>query len=136
MNKFLEVLNSDSNQLIELLHMDSPIPEIKFNPLIGQFTHHLNELLRYYAEQDSNQKDILRPYVNYYRQVQNYLAFLLRFSSILCIPHHSEIQQTLNLLENRDLLLKTTYYEISNAEKELFQGNFYKHLNDLYEKRK
>ena len=136
MNKFLEVLDSDSSNLIDLLHTDNPILEEHFNLLTGQFTHHLNDLLRYYATQNEDTKDMLRPYVNYYRQIQNYLVFLLRFPEILMVPHHSEIQQTLNILENREQLLKTTYEDISKAEKALFSGDFVNKLNNLYEKKR
>jgi hypothetical protein len=130
--KLLQNLDLDSNILITLLRSNSIISEDQFNPITGQFTHHLNELLRYYADQDSVVKDSLRPYINYYRQVQNYLVFLLRFPDILKVPHHSEIQQTLNILENREILLKTTYAEISDAEKRLFEGEFRDRLNDLF----
>jgi hypothetical protein len=44
--------------------------------MVGQYSKELNQLLKNYFESDDKIKDKLRPFLNYYRQLQHYLVFL------------------------------------------------------------
>ena len=130
----LHELESVSENLIHILDSNSAIPEQEFRSATGRFSSELNRLLRNYAECPNETKDRLRPYINYYRQVQNYLVFLLRFETILQVPHHSEIQQTLYYLAHREELIEKIYRSLSEKEKELMTGRLKQDLEKFYGK--
>ncbi|OLS14078.1 MAG: hypothetical protein RBG13Loki_2256 [Promethearchaeota archaeon CR_4] len=107
-----------------LLARDSPIPEELFYPLSGEFTRLLNLVLKQYPDLNDRGKDSARPLILYCRQLQGYLVFLLRFPDILQVPHHSEINQTLDFITRREELLEKIYIPLAWQEKQLFSGQF------------
>jgi hypothetical protein len=121
------------NDLANLLQQDSFIDEGEFNGLVGDFTKSLNCILGKYPDLDEDMKDEVRSHLLYLRQVQNYLVFLLRFPDILNVPHHCEIEQTLDFILNREDLLENKYKSLALHEKKLFQGDFREKLEACLE---
>jgi len=126
------------NQLIEqlenMLESDHPIPEDPFFVLTGNFSKELKEILNAYFDADLARKTFLQPYINYYRQLQNYLVFILRFPTILLVPHHSEIEQTLRIIRNKETLIHEMYIPYSKRESELLHGEFHDQMEKLFGK--
>ena len=58
--------------------------------------------------------------------------FLLRFPTILQIPHHSEIEQTLDFIQRKDELILKDYSHYSENERELLHGSFKEKLERLW----
>src|SRR5271157_713001 len=123
------------NGLSQLLLQDTEIDPDEFTCFVGDFTKLLNLVLRKYPDLGEELKDDVRPHLLYLRQVQNYLVFLLRFPSILNVPHHSEIQQTLDFILNRETLLEEKYVPLALHEKNLFNGGFRDELEACLEHR-
>jgi ferric iron reductase protein FhuF len=122
-------------QLIEMLQSQQSIPEDPFFMLVGAFSAALKRLLSKYFEKDASGKDLLRPIVNYYRQVQNYLVFLLRYPDILQIPQHSEIEQTLRYLHDPEKWINEVYMQLAEKEKNLMSGDFRESMERLFSKK-
>lgn len=122
------------DQLERMLESDQPIPEDPFFVLTGNFSKELKTILNAYFDADSTRKPVLQPYINYYRQLQNYLVFILRFPTILLVPHHSEIEQTLRIIRNKETLIHEMYIPYSKRESELLHGEFHDQMEKLFEK--
>ncbi|MCP4763140.1 MAG: hypothetical protein GY870_15295, partial [archaeon] len=67
-----------------------------------------------------------KPDILYYRQVQGYLVFLLRYPDILRVQEHDEIQQTIKFLENKNYLIKTLYFDLAKEQTEVFENEEFK----------
>lgn len=106
-----------------------------FQCLAGTFTHVLNLILKVYPNLTDSEKDNARPFILYWRQLQGYLVFLLRFPDILHVPHHSEILQALDFITQREKLLRKIYIPLAQQEKNLFSGQFREHLEECLGKR-
>lgn len=122
-------------QLQHMLESDKPIPEDPFFVVTGNFSKEVKTLLATYFEADQSQKIVLQPYINYYRQLQNYLVFILRFPTILLVPHHSEIEQTLRFIRNKNTLITEMYVPYSQRESDLLHGDFHDRMEKLYDNR-
>ncbi len=120
----LEAGISILGELSVLLGGDEIISYEEFVELTGCFTKCLNMLLRAYPTSEESIQDDLRPYLLYFRQIQHYLTFLLRFPEILAVPHHSEIQQTLDIITRRETLMRELYNPLAASQKALFTGPF------------
>ena len=101
--------------------------------LVADFSNLVNRLLDVYFEHEDNQEEQLRykPDILYYRQLHEYLVFLIRFPEILQIADHDEIKQTRYFLENKKLLIQKLYNQMADQQTELFKGTFRKELNSL-----
>jgi hypothetical protein len=128
-------LEFSAKKIVNLLDRSEPIPEDPFFIEVGFFSSSLNKLLKYYTIVPASEKDNLRPIVNYFRQIQNYLVFLVRFPDILRVPHHAEIEQTLSIMKNREKWINEVYRDISQSEKEILNGSFKVKLEKLFEKK-
>jgi len=124
LREFLSEIWACSESLRALLSRNEAIPQEPFQELAGTFTRLLNLILKKYVDLTAPDKDNARPLILYWRQLQGYLIFLLRFPEILQVPHHSEINQTLDFIVQRDILLKERYVPLANQEKSLFSGSF------------
>lgn len=129
-------LDNSVKALVHLLDHSEPILEDPFFVEVGIFSSLLNKLLKYYAIAQAKEKDNLRPQINYYRQIQNYLVFLVRFPDILKVPHHAEIEQTLSIMKNREKWINEIYRDLSQREKNNLEGPFKQKLEQLLEKKK
>ena len=121
------------HRLTEILKQDTPIDEQLYCQTVGTFSKELNHLLQTYFESDEKTRDELRPYLNYYRQLQHYLVFLIQNEKILQVPHHAEILQTLSFMENREQLFAEIYISLSDAQKKLFTSDYRQILDNLLE---
>jgi hypothetical protein len=115
-----------------MLSSNKLIPEDPFFEEVGHFSKELKLILSTYFESPPKKQDELRPFINYYRQLQNYLVFILRFPTILLVPHHSEIQQTLEFIHSKKKLIETLYHQISEEEKKLLCGEFKENLEKFF----
>ncbi len=106
-----------------------------FQQLAGTFTRVLNLILKKYPDLTDSEKDSARPLILYWRQMQGYLVFLLRFPDILQVPNHAEITQALDFIVHREKLLTEIYVPLARQEKNLFSGQFRKHLEECLGKR-
>jgi hypothetical protein len=129
----LENMQEIIHKLTEILKQNTPIDEQLYCEAVGTFSKKLKRLLQTYFESDEKTRDELRPYLNYYRQLQHYLVFLVQNEKILQVPHHAEILQTLSFIENRERLIAEIYIAFSDAQKKLFTGDFGRILDDLLE---
>ncbi len=118
------------DSLREILASSKAIPAVTFQQLAGAFTHLLNLILKTYPDLADSEKDAARPHILYWRQLQGYLVFLLRFPEILLVPHHSEINQLLTFIIHREKLLNEIYVSLARHEKNLFAGHFREHLEE------
>ena len=107
-------------QLRGMLEGETAIDEEEYCKVVAAYSRELKALLKKYFEVNEEGKDELRPWVNYYKQLQHYLVYLVRFSEILQVPHHSEILQTLLFIKKQDELIEKIYIALSQAQKELF----------------
>ena len=128
-----ESLQAIINDLVELLTSDTEIDENVYCKKVGDYSKELKILLTKYFEVDEETQDKMRPYVNYYRQLQHYLVFLVMNSEILKVPHHSEIIQTIVFMEGRDRLIQNVYIDFSKAQKQLFSSEFREILDKILE---
>lgn len=119
--------------LAEILKADTAIDEQIYCETVGAYSKELKMLLQKYYESDDEEQDGLRPYLNYYQQLQHYLVFLIMNSTILQVPHHSEILQTLTFIENQDKLIQELYLKFSEAQKQLLTGAFRSNLDKILE---
>jgi hypothetical protein len=101
--------------------------------LVGNYTRLINRLLDVYFKNENNRDEQIRfkPDILYYRQLHEYLVFLIRFPEILQIADHDEIKQTRNFLENKLFLIKKIYNPMADQQNKLFSGSFRKELNNL-----
>lgn len=91
---------------------------------VGEFSSKIKLLLKTYFENNREEQLKYKPDILYYRQVQGYLVFILRFPDILKVKDHDEIQQTRKFLENKEYLIRTIYNQLAEHETNLFEGNF------------
>lgn len=91
---------------------------------VGEFSSKIKLLLNTYFENNREEQLKYKPDILYYRQVQGYLVFILRFPDILKVKDHDEIQQTRKFLENKEYLIRTIYNQLAEHETNLFEGNF------------
>ena len=117
-----------------MLLSSTPIPEDPFFQAVGEFSKQLKVVLAEYFILQEAEQDDLRPYINYYRQLQNYFVFILRYPTILLVPNHSEIEQTRRFIEQKDFLIKTVYIDLSKREHALLTGKFRENLEQLFDK--
>ncbi len=121
--------------LLDLLKTETEIDEIQYCKAVGDFSKELKILLNRYFESDDEGRDNLRPFINYYRQLQHYLVFLVMNSEILKVPSHSEIIQTIVFMEGQERLIRNVYVDFSKAQKQLFSSQFKEILDKLLELR-
>ncbi len=105
--------------------------------LVADYSKLVNRLLDAYFENENNRDEQIKykPDILYYRQLQEYLVFLIRFPEILQIADHDEIKQTQYYLENKKLLIKEIYNKMSEHQNTLFTGNFRSNLDKTLSKR-
>lgn len=132
MKTLFEGLQGTIQKIKELLELDTAIDEKIYFEIVGTFSKELKLLLTKYFESDEETQTKMRPFLNYYRQLQHYLVYIIRYPTILEVPHHSEILQTLSFIENQEKLIKEKYLAFSEAQKELLNGEFMKVLDDFY----
>lgn len=145
---FTEVIESFDDVIEEILYCLDDIkkinsgeeiqPYLKNNEklyfkLVGDYSKLVNRLLDVYFENENNRNEQIRykPDILYYRQLHEYLVFLLRFPKILQIADHDEITQTCYFLENKKLLIEEIYNQKAEQQNKLFKGTFRKELNNL-----
>jgi hypothetical protein len=132
-NEPLQKIQNTINNLAEILKQDTAIDEQLYCETVGTFSKELKGLLQVYFESAEKTQDKLRPYLNYYRQLQHYLVFLIQNEKILQVPHHAEILQTLTFMENREQLIAEIYISLSDAQKKLFTSDYRQILDNLLE---
>ncbi len=132
---FASELGTCVDSLREILASSAVIPAGSFQQLAGTFTRLLNLILKSYPDLTDAEKDTARPFILYWRQLQGYLVFLLRFPDILQVPHHSEINQALDFITQQEKLLEDVYIPLARQEKNLFSGQFRGHLEECLGKR-
>ncbi|MHA1267251.1 MAG: hypothetical protein ACTSRS_18585 [Candidatus Helarchaeota archaeon] len=125
---WLENLQEILSELEKILSAGTPIDEIQYCVIVGNYSKELNLLLQRYFQSNDEIQDKMRPYLNYFRQLQHYLVYLTRYSTILQIPHHSEIQQTISFIQNQEELITKLYTKISDAQKALMTNNQFKEI--------
>jgi len=128
-------LQKSLHLLAQILRGDIEIDNQSYCEEVGHFSKELNLLLHKYFKVNEEARDKLRPWINYYRQLQHYLIFLVRNEDILKIPHHSEILQTVNFIENQEKLIEDIYFGISKVQKGLFSNEFLQKLDKLLEEK-
>ena len=131
----LDNIQDKIHKLSEILRLDTAIDEIIYCETVGDYSKELKILLSNYHQCDDKVQDELRPYLNYYRQLQHYLVFLIMNAEILQVPHHSEILQCLTFIENQEKLIQELYTDFSEAQKELLKGGFRRILDNILESR-
>lgn len=136
------VLSEDFHAIGETLKLlsqdfqkDTILDLEEFTDLVGDFTRDLNRILHQYPDLSEGEKDQTRPHALYLRQLQGYLVFLLRFPRILQVPHHAEIQQTLDFILQREDLLDKVYDPLATHEKQLLSSGFRDKLEACLEHR-
>ncbi len=133
--KFSSELGAYTDSLKRILASSEVIPTETFQQLAGTFTRLLNLILKAYPEMVDAEKDAARPHILYWRQLQGYLVFLLRFPDILQVPHHAEITQALDFIVHQENILTEIYVPLARQEKNLFAGQFRQHLEECLGKR-
>jgi hypothetical protein len=128
-----ENLQRTINEITQILKNDTEIDDELYFKMVGEYSKELKGLLNTYFISPETIQTLMSPFLNYYRQLQHYFVFIIRYSLILKVPHHSEILQTLAFIENRDQLIKERYVEFSKTQKELLTGDFVKVLDQLLE---
>jgi hypothetical protein len=121
------------DEIAKLLKSDTEIEEELYFKLVGDYSKELKGILNTYFASPDTLQTLMSPFLNYYRQLQHYFVFIIRYPLILKVPHHSEILQTLAFIENRDQLIKERYEEFSKTQKALLTGDFIKDLDQLLE---
>lgn len=121
------------NDLKEILELNTEIDENLYFETVGKYSKELKLLLKTYFKSDKKTQTLIRPFINYYRQLQHYLVFIIRYPSILQVPHHSEILQTLTFIENQEKLIKELYIDFSEVQRKLLTGEFMSVLEQLFE---
>jgi len=116
--------------LQEILKSDTSINEQTYFELVGRYSTELKKILAVYFDSADKIGTQMRPFLNYYRQLQHYLVFIIRYPAILQVPHHSEILQTLSIIENQEELIKGLYTDLSKKQRNLLNGDFRKDLED------
>jgi hypothetical protein len=106
--------------------------KLYFN-LVADYSGLVNRILDVYFENDRDEQIKYKPDILYYRQLHEYLIFLIRFPEILRIAdhEHDEIAQTRYFLENKKLLIEEIYNKMAEQQHKLFNGTFRKKLNNL-----
>lgn len=146
--KDLEITNfSDGNQKMNAI-MDNIVEcfnqigireieenETHFCVLLAEFTKVLKKLLDLYSKSERETQLKYKPHILYYRQVQGYLVFLIRFPTILTVRDHDEIEQTLEFLNNREEMIATKYKIIAEDQTRVFDGDFRKKLEEKLRKK-
>ncbi len=131
----VENLQASLNRLQTMLKSDTAIDEQRYCEEVGLYSKELNLLLRKYFEVNEEDRDVLRPWVNYFRQLQHYLVFLVMNAKILEVPQHGEIIQTLNFMKNQKVLIQNVYVGFSEAQKQLFSKENLKKLDEFLEEK-
>ncbi len=126
-----ENLQKIIRNLKETLNFDTPIEENLYFKLVGDYSKELNLILGTYFESDEKTQTLMRPFLNYFRQLQHYLVFIIRYPTILQVPHHSEILQALNFIEQQESLIKEQYNDFSKHQKEFLTGEFRRILENF-----
>ena len=140
--KFDDVIKTIDDDLKAILDCFNRIGDVDFEENetfycenVGNFSKHLKDLLDTYFKFDLSISRTFKPLILYYRQVQGYLIFLVRFLEILKVKDHDEILQAKNFILQKDQLIKKIYNDLADQQTELFEGDFRKYLNDKLSRR-
>lgn len=133
----IDLMNEIMDRFVDCFNQiglgDDEENETRFCVLLAEFTRVLKKMLDLYSKSERSIQLEFKPHILYYRQIQGYLVFLIRFPEILKVRDHDEIRQTREFLENRDEMIKTKYSEIAEEQTRVFDGDF---KNKLEEKLK
>ncbi len=123
-------------QLEKTLSDSGKINQDAFYRQSSNYSKELKKILRNYHEiSDKEEKHSYTSHINYYRQLQHYLIFMVRYPTILTVPNHSEIQQTLQFIQKKDELIQNIYIRMSKKQQDLFHGNFKHKLEDFFDRK-
>jgi len=136
-NTFPEAINEIDSILNQILNIFNNINiiepqelEILYINQVGKFSKMIKLLLNIYFENNREIQLKYKPEILYYRQVQAYLVFILRYSEILRVRDHEEIQQTKSFILNKEKLMKEIYNELAEQETYLFESDFRDKLDE------
>ncbi|MBN2155991.1 MAG: hypothetical protein JW776_08110 [Candidatus Lokiarchaeota archaeon] len=104
--------------------------------LVGSFSKQLRKLLDVYHEQSRDEQMKLKPSVLYYRELQQYLVYFVRFPSALYQKNHPFLKELQDLIEYKGYMIKTKFKKKAMQESQLFESDFREKLEKTLSRRR
>ncbi|MHA1338379.1 MAG: hypothetical protein ACTSRZ_00575 [Promethearchaeota archaeon] len=140
-DNFPDVIKALDNLLQKLIEcfdnigiIDDEENENTFFKLVGKYSKMIKIMLNIYFNSSRKIQLEYKPEILYYRQVQGYLVFLLRFPDILKVKDHDEIQQTKRFMQEKQRLVKNLYKNLADEQTFLFESDFREKLDEKIQK--
>jgi len=129
-------------QILDLFDQIETINSEKFEETycyhIGSFGKLLRKLLdRYHDEARAKDEQVkIKPYLLYFREVQQFLVYFVRFPSALYQKNHPYLIELKDLIERIDFYIKNKFKEKAIQESMLFETDFREKLEKTLSRRK
>ncbi len=137
----IEELDELNHQIIELIDQIVLKEVEKFDEKycyhVGSFGKLLRKLLDHYHDdiRTKEQKALLKPQILYFREIQQYLVFFVRFPAALYQKNHPYLIEMRYLIAEKGKLLREKYKEKAIQESMLFESDFRNKLEKTLKKR-
>jgi hypothetical protein len=105
---------------------------------IGTFSKLLRKLLDQYhdGERTKEGKTKIKPYLLYFRELQQFFVYFVRFPSALYQKNHPYLKELRDLIQRMDFYLKNKYKEKAIQESMLFETDFREKLEKTLSRRR
>ena len=126
------------DQFDEIENLRSEKFEERYCFNVGSYGKLLRQLLDLYHE-DPNSSEIrtrLKPYLLYYRELQQYLVYFVRFPEAMYQKDHPYMKEMRELIENKEYFIKIKYKPKAIQESMLFETEFREKLEKSLSRRK
>jgi hypothetical protein len=104
---------------------------------VGFFSKLLRKLLDQYHDEKRTKDDqkMIKPYLLYFREIQQYLVFFVRFPSALYQKNHPYLKELRDLIDKFEFHIKNKYKEKAIQESMLFETDFREKLEKTLSRR-
>ncbi len=105
---------------------------------VGEYSKLLRQLLDIYHDdlRTKEEKTQMKPYLLYYRELQQYLVYFVRFPSAMYQKNHPYLKELRELIEKKGYMLKAKYKEKAIQESMLFETDFREKLEKTLSRRR
>ncbi|TFG19697.1 MAG: hypothetical protein EU530_05440 [Promethearchaeota archaeon] len=105
---------------------------------VGTYGKLLRALLDQYHAESRNIEDKkrIKPQILFYRELQQYLVFFVRFTSAMYQKDHPYLKEVRDLIEKKDYFIRTKFKQKAIQESMLFESDFREKLEKTLSRRK
>jgi hypothetical protein len=139
--KTIEELDNLNFQILDLFDevetQNAERLEEKYCYHVGSYGKQLRKLLDQYHEntRSKESKSLLKPLLLYYREIQQYLVYFVRFPSAVYQKNHPYLKELRELIEKKIFFLKNKFKDKAIQESMLFESDFKDRLEKTLNRR-